>query len=165
MYLKEFNKEDIEKEFEFFKSIKTENGFENPYEYICFAEFENEVDKRIEVSKGINLDPGHVPDTYLFLWDSDEIVGLYKVRHYLNNFLKEGAGHIGYCIAPKYRKKGYAKSGLKLAVEALRNMKDFDGPEVYMSCNKDNIASLKTQLACGAYIHHEDKDHYFTRIK
>ena len=31
--------------------------------------------------------------------------------------------------------------------------------------SKHNLASLKTMLKNNAYIHHEDEDHYYTRIK
>ena len=39
-----------------------------------------------------------------------------------------------------------------------------DIQEVYMSVNKDNPASLRVQIKNGAYIHHENKTEYFTRI-
>ncbi|MEL3903588.1 MAG: hypothetical protein P1P63_00490 [Treponemataceae bacterium] len=36
--------------------------------------------------------------------------------------------------------------------------------EAYLSCHKDNPASLKAQLKNGARIHHEDDANYYTRI-
>ena len=42
---------------------------------------------------------------------------------------------------------------------------EIEEDEIYMSVNKDNTYSLKTQLNCGAYIFNENEDHYFTRIK
>ena len=36
--------------------------------------------------------------------------------------------------------------------------------ELYLSVNKSNPASLRVQLHNGAYIHHEDDEHYYTRI-
>lgn len=165
MYLKVLNKEDAKKEYAFFKELKTENGFENPYENITYDEFMNQViDERIQASLGKGLPEGYVPDTYYFLWDNDEIVGLFKVRHYLNDFLKNDAGHIGYAVLPQYRQKGYAKAGLKLAIEELKKLPDFKEDEIYMSCFKENKASLKVQQANGAYIHHEDDEYYYTRI-
>ena len=34
-----------------------------------------------------------------------------------------------------------------------------------MSVNKDNPASLRVQMKNGAYIHHENPQEYFTRIR
>ena len=37
--------------------------------------------------------------------------------------------------------------------------------EIHMAVYKDNEASIKIQIANGAYIHHEDALEYFTRIR
>ena len=44
--------------------------------------------------------------------------------------------------------------GLKMLIEEVKDK--IIEEEIYMSCNKDNLASLKTQLKCGAYIVGED---------
>lgn len=165
MYLKEMNHEDKDKEYEFISSLKSENGFENPYRFVKYTMFDSCIEDRIKCSKGIDLREGYVPETYFFLWDNNEIIGLFKVRHFLNNLLKQCAGHIGYCVKEEYRRKGYAKAGLKLAIEELKKMSDFEGDEVYLACDKTNEASLKTMLACGGYIHHSNNVHHFVRIK
>lgn len=90
-------------------------------------------------------------------------MGLFKVRKKLNDSLRKGAGHIGYGIIKKYRKRGYATRGLKLVIELIKD--EIKEDEIYMSVNKDNTYSLKTQLNCGAYIFTENEDQYFTRIK
>lgn len=42
---------------------------------------------------------GHVPDTvYVLEDDSEGYVGIVKLRHRLNDALRQGAGHIGYGI-------------------------------------------------------------------
>ncbi len=66
-------------------------------------------------------------------------------------------------IIKKYRNKGYATRGLKLVIELIKD--EIEEDEIYMSVNKNNPYSLKTQLNCGAYIFIENEDHYFTRIK
>lgn len=165
LYLKEANTEDIEKEYEFITNRpENENGFEN-HNFGCSREaFENEIlPKFINYSKGIGLQEGHVPQTYLFLWDDDTIVGMFKLRRYLNEFLLNGSGHIGYGIKNEYRGKGYATEGLRLTLEKAREIVKED--EIYMSVRKDNPASLRVQLKNGAYIHHEDETHFYTRIK
>ena len=96
LFLKEMNIEDTKKEYIAMTSIpEDENGFVNKYYNISFEEFVNEVIPTCEKqSKGIDLKPNRVPQNYYFLWDNDEIVGLFKVRKKLNDSLREGAGHI-----------------------------------------------------------------------
>ncbi len=165
LYLKAVNWEDIEQEYLFTtEQPADENGFTNKYEGVSREEFEKVVLPRlINNSKGIDLPEGHVPGTEFFLWEDDKIVGLFRIRHELNDFLREGAGHIGYGIKKEYRGKGYATKGLALTIEKAREIIKED--EIYMSVHKDNPASLQVQLKNGAYIHHEDDKEYYTRIK
>lgn len=85
------------------------------------------------------------------------------MRHCLNEALKNGAGHIGYGIKKDCRGKGYATEGLKLVLEKAREIVKED--EIYMSVSKNNPASLRVQIKNGAYIHHEDKKEFYTRIR
>ena len=165
LVLKEINVDDIDKEYDAIKSIpKNENGFQNKYYNATRKQFEEEViPKLINNSKGLDLPEGYVPCTYYFLWNDDEIVGLFKIRHFLNDYLKNGAGHIGYTILSKYRGNGYATAGLHLAIEKCKKIIPED--EIYLSVLKDNIASLKVQLNCGAYKVGETEKDYLTRIK
>ncbi len=165
LYLKEANFEDVEKEYEFIKNTpKDENGFTNPYFNCTKEEFENEILPRIiNYSNGIALPEGFVPETQYFLWDDNTIVGWFRLRHYLNDFLRGGAGHIGYGIGEDYRGKGYASEGLKLTIQKAWEIIKED--EIYMSVHKDNLSSLQVQKKNGAYIHHEDDKEFYTRIK
>lgn len=165
LFLKEANIEDWQEEYTAIKKIPPyENGFENNYYDVTEEEFKKEVLKNlINHSKGIDLQDGYVPDTYYFLWDDNKIVGLFKIRHYLNEFLANGAGHIGYGILPEYRQKGYATKGLALAIEKCKELIKED--EIYLSVHKDNPNSLKVQQKNGAYIVGENEEEYLTRIK
>ncbi len=165
IYLKEANMEDAEKEYEFITQLpEDENGFMNQYYGCSYEEFVNKIlPGYIDHSKGINLNPGHVPQTACFLWDDDQLVGLFRVRHHLCEALANGAGHIGYGIRKEFRGKGYASEGLRLAIEKAWTIIPED--EIYMSVHKDNPASLRVQLKNGAYIHHENEAEYYTRVK
>lgn len=165
LYLKEVNFEDVEKEYEFIKNTpKIENGFTNPYFGITYEEFENiKLPQIINYSKGIDLPDGFVSETQYFLWDDEVIVGWFRLRHYLNDALKNGAGHIGYGIGKACRGKGYGTEGLRLTIEKAWEIIKED--EIYMSVHKNNPASLQIQKKNGAYIHHEDDKEFFTRIK
>lgn len=165
LFLKEANLEDAEKEFEFIANTpKEEQGFTNPHFGCSREEFEHKIlPGYIQASKGIDLPEGWVPKTEFFLWDDNQIVGLFRIRHCLNASLANGAGHIGYCIGKKFRQKGYASAGLELTIKKAWEIIPED--EIYLSVQKDNPASLKVQLKNGAYIHHEDDTEYYTRIK
>lgn len=165
LYLKEANLEDMEKEYEYITNLpENENGFTNGYYGVSREEFETRVlPGFINASKGIGLPPGHVAGTKYFLWKDDEIVGLFRLRHELNETLREGAGHIGFGIRKEYRGRGYATEGLRMTMEKAWEIIKED--EIYMSVDKTNPASLKVMLNNGAYIHHENETEYFTRIK
>lgn len=165
LYLKEANIKDIEKEYKAIIQIpKNENNYINDYYNCSKEEFKNVIlPEMIEHSKGINIPLNRVQDTYYFLWNDNTIVGLFKIRHYLNDFLRKGPGHIGYGIIKEYRNKGYATKGLALAIEICKDLIKED--EIYLSVNKDNPISLKVQQSNGAYIVGENEKEYFTRIK
>lgn len=163
--LRKINYKDWKEEYKAIKNIPAyETGFENKYYNVSEDEFKNKVIfKLLANSEGRELENGYVPNTYFFLWDDDKIVGLFKIRHYLNEHLIKGAGHLGYTILAEHRQKGYATRGLKLAIEKCKNIIKED--EIYMSVYKDNIASLKVMLSNGAYIVDETDNEYLTRIK
>ena len=164
LYLKPANYEDIEKEWLFQRSIPAdENSFINDYHDISREGFDTAISMIIAQSKGERLPEGYVPQTVYYLWDSDVIVGTFHFRHYLCRSLIEGSGHIGYYIAPEYRGKGYASHGLKLLLDEIRSCVTED--EIYLRVDRDNPASLKVMLNNGGYIHHEDDNKYYVRIK
>ena len=165
LYLREANYDDVEKEFLFVRDMPVdENGMTNEWHGISREDFEDKALKQlISSSKGENLPEGYVPETFLFLWNDDEIVGQFRIRHYLCESLRIGAGHIGYFIKKEFRGKGYGKEGLRLALQIARTIIPED--EIYLRVNKDNLASLKVMLHNGGYIEHEDEQKYYVRIK
>lgn len=165
IFLKEANLEDIEKEYLFVRDMPIdENGFTNEWYGVAREDFEEKSLKTmIAYSKGEQLPEGFVPETFLFLWDDNEIVGLFRIRHFLCESLREGAGHIGYFIEKKYRGKGYGIEGLRLALQIARTI--IPEEEIYLRVSKDNIASLKVMQHNGGYISYEDDYKYYVRIK
>ncbi len=161
IYLKETNFEDRKEEYLFIKRLpEDENGFLNPYYYESKDSFYKVIIPRlINYSNGINLPPLKVPETYFFLWDDNKIVGLFKIRHYLNDNLKVSGGNLSYGILKEYRNKGYATTGLKLAIQKCREI------DIHMSLHKNNYYSLKVMLNCGAYVYSETENEYLTKIK
>lgn len=153
---------DYKRTYELYMSfLENENGYINSvygYDYKRFLEW---IEMKRDWSMGRNLPEGFVPDTTYVLKDNGVYVGVFNLRHTLNDFLKEGPGHIGYCIKKEYRGRGYATRGLEMV---LSKAFELGIEEVYMSVNKNNPKSLNVQLRNGAYIHHENDCEYFTRI-
>ena len=58
-------------------------------------------------AEGKNLPKDRMPSTTSWLIDGDEVVGYSSLRHELNEDLKKRGGHIGYCVRPSERQKGY----------------------------------------------------------
>ena len=88
-----------------------------------------------------------VSTQFVYLRVSDNrIVGMIQVRHYFNDFLEKYAGHIGYCIRPSERRKGYAKQMLH---DCLPYCREIGLTNVLVSCIDSNEASRKTILANG----------------
>ena len=84
--LKEANLEDMEKEYQFITNTPAEeNGFTNPDAGCTRDDFRDHIlPGYLRAAKGEGLPEGWVPETRLFLWDGDDIVGLFRIRHYLN---------------------------------------------------------------------------------
>ena len=165
LYIKEANFEDIEKEYLFVRDMPIdENGLTNQWNGISREAFEQiALPSMLDSQKGENLPEGYVPETFLFLWNDGEIVGQFRIRHYLCESLRVGAGHIGYFIKKEFRGKGYGTEGLRLTLQVARGIIPED--EFYLRVNKDNPASLKVMLKNGGYIKAEDEDKYYVRIK
>lgn len=107
-----------------------------------------------------------VPSThllYLRFWDK-KVVGIIQIRHYLNEFLGQYGGHIGYAICPSERKKGY---GSKMLEATLKICKIFGMERILLICREDNEASRKVILKNGGVyesnIYQEDKAVYLER--
>ena len=163
LYLKEINFGDIEKEYLFVRDIPfDENGFTNQWHGCSGEVFDEVVRKRIAYSKGEELPEGYVPETFFYLWKEDEIVGEFRIRHFLCDSLREGAGHIGYFIGKEHRGHGYATEGLRLTLELARKIVPEE--EIYLRVNKDNSASLAVMLKNGGKIDHEDETKYYVRV-
>ena len=100
---------------------------------------------------------GKVPNSVFFLLDEERniLLGAINIRHYLNDFLLQYAGHIGDGIRPSERRKGYATEMIRLA---LLECKKLGIDKVLMVCDKSNIASAKTIIKNGGILENEFVD-------
>jgi len=69
---------------------------------------------------GLELEPGHVPATFLVAQVGGDLVGRVSIRHELNDFLAEFGGHIGYAVRPQCRRRGHATEILRQSLVVAR---------------------------------------------
>lgn len=163
IFIREANFDDFDAEWRLVSLIpEDENGYINVFAHIPRAEFDKALYKMVEESQGIGLREGYVPETTLFIWKDMQIIGQAKVRHYLTESLRNGSGHIGYWIAPAYRRKGYGTEALRLVLQFAESIVPED--EFYLRADKNNAASVRIMEKNGGRVVGEDKGKVFVRI-
>ena len=162
--LKPANPDDAEQEWRFVAAMPTdENGLLNQWHGVSRQEFETKaLPQMLRFAEGVDLPDGFVPQTFLFLWQDDEIVGQFRVRHFLNDALRTGAGHIGYYIDKEYRGRGFATEGLRLTLAYAANI--IPEEEFFLRVTKNNPASMRVMLKNGGSIVGETEENIFVRI-
>jgi len=163
--LRKMNWEDAEEQWKYVTALPAdENGLTNRYEGVSFDEYRASVLPELMMhEKPMNMPDWFVPETYYYLWENNDLIGEFRIRHYLTDTLKAGAGHIGYSIRKSYRGKGYGTKGLALTLEIAR--KFVPEEEIYLRVLKSNIPSFRVICKNGGYVAAEDDDHYLLRIK
>ena len=101
----------------------------------------------IDMSDPTKAEPGLVPQTtYWVLDESDEAIGIVRLRHYLSDKLRVRGGHCGYYIRSDKRGKGYGKTMLGLALERL---KDLGEHRALITTDSENASSVRIIEANG----------------
>ncbi|WP_405061351.1 GNAT family N-acetyltransferase [Kribbella sp. NBC_01505] len=100
------------------------------------------------------LMPGIVPYTILWFVDGAEWLGRLSIRHVLSPQLMEIGGHIGYCVRPSVRRRGYAT---EMLVQSLPICAELGIDPALVTCDAENVASRKVIQAAGGEL--EDERH------
>lgn len=121
---------------------------------LCTATAEEWLDYNRRMEDRSN--PEIVPCLQYALFDDDRLLGLIQIRLALRGYLVQFGGHIGYCVRPTERRKGYAKAMLRLALDICRS----EGLErVLVTCLDTNLASARTIESCGGTLESIVFDH------
>ena len=101
------------------------------------------------IERGENLPEGYVPETSLFAFVDDQIIGRISIRHRLNDFLLNIGGHVGYGVLPSFRRRGIAKAMLKAALPWAQQL---ELNPLLITCDDNNLGSRKVIEANGGVL-------------
>ncbi len=83
---------------------------------------------------------GAVHASFWWIVEGDEYLGAIDLRHYLNDVLRDGGGHIGYSVRPSARGRGLASWALG---QVLLKARELGLERVLLTCDPDNGASSR----------------------
>ena len=135
----------IQEFYEYNSEINGSGALDRFLRESTYEEWLVKIRKDIDIA---NVEKPRVPAlTYFYVREEDDrIVGMINIRLALSDFLREEGGHIGYSVRPTERRKHYATDMLKAGVEVLNTI---GINEVFVSCDKENLASSGTILNNG----------------
>ena len=167
LYLKKLSEENGINVYEYLKVMPLEeNGFYNPAKeenLINYEAYKNWVIEKIKEEKGLNIKEGRVPQTIYLVMENGVIIGLGKIRHYLNEALLINGGHIGLAIKEEYRKNGNGIKALKLLLEECKNSYNIEN--VLVTIEEENIPSIKMTERNGGKLEKISNNHAYYWIK
>ena len=135
-----------------------ENGFGNSAFGVSYGDFAEYLESLERMAAGIGLKEGLVPQTTYWLRLGTRPVGIGHLRHRLTDALLERSGHIGFCIRPSERGKGYGTALLRLILEKAREM---DIPRALLTCNADNLGSRRIIERNGGTLERVDEERQY----
>lgn len=99
--------------------------------------------------RGEHLPEHLVPSTFLLAQAQGTIVGRTSIRHRLNERLILEGGHIGFCVRPAHRRRGYATEILRQSLTVVRGL----GVErTLVTCDESNAGSAAVIGRCGGLL-------------
>jgi predicted acetyltransferase len=108
--------------------------------------------------EGVDLSPGWLPADFLLAeiqGDGDEqggdrtVIGRASVRYGLTENLLNYDGHIGYAVAPQFRRRGYATQILRQSLNLLARRGIH---RALVTCDEENVGSIGVIEANGGVL-------------
>lgn len=122
-----------------------DNGFHNKVCGMSYQDFRAWLAREYGCDQG-ELEDWMVPQSSYWLYDGASPVGYGRIRHRLNDHLRETSGHIGYAVPRSQRGKGYGTELLRLL---LKECAGLGIHEVQISANEDNLLSNRVIVRNG----------------
>lgn len=137
----------------FTQAIRDSSPEEQLYEYGTSGDIsplaygvERLITEMPQYAYGKQLPSWRVPQTIWRLIVDNQFVGQIKRRHELNSYLSTYGWHVGYVIAPAWRRQGWWTKMLRLAITKRKS----EGiKQLLVTCNQKNIWSQKIIEANG----------------
>ncbi|MFD3456361.1 GNAT family N-acetyltransferase [Streptomyces sp. NPDC058691] len=105
----------------------------------AFSEWVERLRQQSDSSVAVGEERVHA--THWWITEGENYLGAIDLRHYLNAFLLDVGGHIGYSIRPSARKRGLATWALGAVLPEARAL-GLD--RVLVTCDDDNIGSARS---------------------
>lgn len=141
------------------ESVGAQTGWnEGPLAEVVEHDLPAHLDSLNEQHTDIRLPSGQavkrMPHAYFWLvsgiaGEEEHLIGRVSVRYELSDWLRRFGGHIGYAIRPAWRRQGYGRLGLQLALEHMRE-KGLD--RVLLTCADTNVGSVRVIEGCGGVL-------------
>jgi len=124
-----------------------ENGFEGTPVYHGAMTLAAYIQRCCEMRDPNHVPPDRVPQTVFWVIDpAYRAIGMVRMRHYLNDRLREHGGHIGYFIMREQRGRGYGRAALRQALIELGKLGE---ERALLTVDLDNQASIRVIEANG----------------
>jgi predicted acetyltransferase len=139
-------REDDERAFRDALTVMAAEDFTFGFGYepgVAWADYRRRVEDH---RQGRNLPAGQVPASFLVAEAGGTIVGRTSIRHELDEGLARMGGHIGYCVLPAYRRRGYATEILRQSLVVVRSI---GVDRVLVFCDDTNLGSAGAIERCG----------------
>ncbi|MCG9642345.1 GNAT family N-acetyltransferase [Vibrio sp. Isolate34] len=111
--------------------------------YTGISDSDTYLKRRIAYSKGECLPEGWTPASTYFCIESEQILGVIRVRHGTSEYIHDVIGHIGYETLPQARGRGIASHMLSWVQRHILI------ESAIITCDCDNVASQKVIERCG----------------